>query len=105
LVGERLPQTPLHRGGVTGILDLPDLFRASARVWSESRSYADDRNNFQLPAFAQLDLSLSRPLTKELQMQLSVSNVLDSRVVTSRDASVINVGAPRTAWLALRGTY
>ena len=38
-------------------------------------------------------------------MQVSMSNVLDSRVVTSSNASIINVGAPRTAWVGLRGSY
>ena len=105
LLGLRLPATPLHRGALTGLLDLPDLFRASARVWAESLAFADDRNAYRLPAFAQLDLSLGRALTREVEVQASMTNVLDSRIVTGRDATVVNVAAPRTVWVAVRGSY
>jgi outer membrane receptor protein involved in Fe transport len=105
LVGQRLPSTPLHRGALTGMLDLPDLLRASARVWAESLAFADDRNTLRLPAFAQLDLSLGRALTREIEVQVSMTNALDSRIVTGRDATVTNVAAPRTIWVAVRGSY
>ena len=105
LVGLRLPATPLHRGAVGAILDLPDLFRASARAWAESTAFADDRNTFRLPEFAQLDLSLSRALTREVEVQASMTNSLDARIVTGRDATVTNVAAPRTVWVAVRGGY
>jgi hypothetical protein len=52
-----------------------------------------------------VDLSIARALTRKLEVQASMTNALDARGVTSRDASVTNIGAPRTLWASVRGNY
>ncbi|HET9449351.1 MAG TPA: TonB-dependent receptor [Aggregicoccus sp.] len=102
LEGKQLSGVPRHTGMLTGRWSRPGLLDATVRLRAESEQYADELNGFSLPAFAVVDVSLSRRVHEHLELYASASNLLDAEVMTERNASLERVGAPRTVWAGFR---
>ncbi len=80
--GLQTPQVPRHQG----ILELgyggPVTLRAGAR-WV-ARQFEDDLNSLPLGGFVLFDLSLRKPLGEDLELFLSVENLLDRQYAVGR---------------------
>jgi outer membrane receptor protein involved in Fe transport len=94
LVGKELPQDPQHRATWTLAFDDPRLLAALAQVRLIGRQYEDDQNARRMDAAVVVDLSVSRRLSADLDVVLSVENLLDERYLVGR-AGVDTVGQPR----------
>lgn len=105
LVGKQLPNTPVHSAAATLKWTDPRLVDATLRVRAEGRAFADERNDFALPAFAVVDLSVSRSVVEHVELFASMANVLDAEVMTDRNQTMERVGAPRTVWGGFRVEY
>jgi iron complex outermembrane receptor protein len=101
LVGRALPQDPLHRVALAVGLERPDLVRAALDLRWGSRQYEDDRNRLPMGGCAVVDLALSRPLGRGIELFGATENLLDRRCLVGR-AGVDTVGAPRTLRAGLR---
>jgi iron complex outermembrane receptor protein len=105
LEGRQLPNTPVHAGTATLQWTNPALFDATVRVRAESRAFADERNAFQLPGFAAVDLTVSRRMWDHAELYASVANAFDAEIVTDRNETIERVGAPRAVWAGFRVEY
>ena len=103
LVGKQLPGTPVHSTSATLQWTRPELLDATVRVRAESRSFADDRNAFALPAFAMVDLTVSRHVWDQVELYASAENLLDAEVLTDRNQTIDRIGTrgpsgPASGW-------
>jgi len=105
LQDKALAETPRHAGALTAALRLPARFAADLRVRAESAQFADDQNTLALPAFALVDLTVSRQVFDHVTLFAKVSNLLDTTVVIDRTQSLTRVGAPRTLWGGFRARF
>ncbi len=105
LVGKPLPNLPVHAAAGTVAWSDPRWVDLTVRLRAESAQYADDRAGFRLPSFGLVDVSLSRRLREQVEVYLSASNLLDTEVLTDRNASLERVGAPRSLWGGFRVRY
>lgn len=105
LVGKALPDLPEHSGTFAVEWRDPRWLSVSARVRAESATFDDDENTLSLPAFAQVDVSVSHELRRHVTLFVSVSNLFDATVVTDHTKSLERIGEPRTVWGGLRVRY
>jgi iron complex outermembrane receptor protein len=105
LEGNALPELPRHSGSLGLQWRSPRWVDVDARLRVEGSSFADDQNALALPAYALIDLSLARKLREEVTLYASVSNLLDTQVLTDRTETLDFVGAPRTVWAGFRVSY
>ncbi|HEX9401864.1 MAG TPA: TonB-dependent receptor [Anaeromyxobacter sp.] len=101
LVGKALAQDPAHRVTASLGYDRPRAVAARLEVRFLSRAWEDDLNTLALPAFAVLDASLTRPLTRSVDAFVAADNLLDRRYLVGR-AGVDTVGAPRLVRVGVR---
>ena len=106
LVGKRLAQVPRKSASLGATWHGPWQIVATPRVRWMGRQFEDDENTLILGEVVVADLGLSRPLTKHLELFLSVENLGDARIETGRSADgVVNIGAPRLTFGGLRGSW
>lgn len=93
LEGLRIPQVPRHVA--TGQLrySAPWRVTVSALARASSSQFDDDRNQLRLDAYGTLDLVLSRPLGRGVEVYLAVENVFDRRYEVGK-TPVTTVGPP-----------
>ena len=94
LVGKWLSGVPRHQGVISARWADRDWLDFTLRLRMEGIQYANDLNTFKLPGYATLDLYAARELADHVQIYLSVNNLLDKQVITGRNATVTNIGAP-----------
>ena len=75
--------------------------RLFATLRHQSRAFEDDLNQDALPAATTLDVVARHRLSRSLDLALRAENLLDAQVVTRNQGGSIDLGAPRTVWLAL----
>ncbi len=93
LVGRLLPQVARHRGTVQLTYTNPAFVSASIHAQFAGRQFDDDRNLLPLPAYALVDLRVSRALTRSIDVFLGIQNLFDRRVIVG--ANPTTIGAPR----------
>ena len=73
---------------------------------ARSKSFASISNTVKLPAYARLDAALFYTLTKGIEAQLNVENILGADYFSSAHSdNNIAPGAPTTAKAAVRFTF
>jgi outer membrane receptor protein involved in Fe transport len=102
LEGKWLSGVPRHQGVVSARWADPEWLDVTLRVRIEGLQYANDLNTFKLPGYATVDLFAARELVHHVQGFVSVTNLLDKQVITGKNQTVTNIGAPRTVWGGLR---
>lgn len=106
LVGKRLAQVPRQAAALGASVLLPARFTLTPRLRWIDRQFEDDENQLILGSTIIADLSLSRPLTKHLELYLTCENLGDARIETGRTADgLVNTGTPRLLLAGLRGTW
>jgi iron complex outermembrane recepter protein len=94
LVGNRLPQDPLHMGSLSLAFDDPNLLSAGARARYLGKQYEDDLNTLPMGAALLVDLLASWHATRRIDLYLAAENLFDKVYLVGR-AGVDTVGQPR----------
>ncbi|MDX2029593.1 MAG: TonB-dependent receptor [Blastocatellia bacterium] len=101
LVGQRLPQVPRHLFTLQTVYSNPRIITAAIQFRATGRQFDDDQNRLPLGSFALIDASVSRPLTRNVDLFFSVQNLLDERFIVAR-TPIENIGMPRLVRGGLR---
>ncbi|MBC8166399.1 MAG: TonB-dependent receptor [Bryobacteraceae bacterium] len=91
--GERIPQVPRHSGSAQLTWSNGSTF-ASAGIRAFSLQLEDDRNQFVLPGYSSLQLSVSQRLKHGLSASAEFENLLDREYLVGF-SPVPLIGAPR----------
>lgn len=106
LVGNRVAQVPRHSASLGATWKVPGQFTLVPRVRWIGKQFEDDENQLTLGEVAIADLSVSRPLTKQLELFLTCENLGNARIETGRTADgLVNVGTPRLLLAGVRGSW
>lgn len=106
LVGKRVAQVPKQSAAVTAAWQAPHQFTLSPRLRWLGRQFEDDENQLPLGEVVVVDLNVSRPLTPNLELFLTIENLGNARIETGRNAGgLVNVGTPRLAIFGVRGAW
>lgn len=106
LEGLRVAQVPRHSAILGAIWRGPAAVTVAPRVRWIGRQFEDDENQLRLGEVVVADLSLSRRLTRNLELFLTVENLGNARIETGRNAGgLVNTGMPRFVLGGLRGTW
>lgn len=106
LAGRQVAQVPRRSATAGAVWQAPGRIAVVPRVRFLGRQFEDDENQLRLGAAVVADLNLSRPLTKHLELYVTVENLGDARVETGRGADgLVNVGTPRLWVAGLRGSW
>jgi len=106
LVGRRLAQVPRHTASIGATWQAPGRLQVQPRVRWIDRQFEDDENQLTLGAVVIGDLSLSRPLTRHLDVFVTVENLGNARIETGRTADgIVNLGTPRLVLAGVRGQW
>ncbi len=106
LVGKRVAQVPRAGATLGASWRAPGRLTITPRVRYLGRQYEDDENQLTLGAVVMVDLGISRPLTRWLEIFVTAENLGDARIETGRSAvGVVNTGTPRFVFGGLRGRW
>jgi outer membrane receptor protein involved in Fe transport len=93
LVGNRVPQVPLHSGSGAVRYEPGGGFALSAQVRAAGEQFDDDQNRLPLGRYAVVDLLVSRHVGRGFEAFCAFENLLDARYDIGR-TPVTTVGAP-----------
>jgi outer membrane receptor protein involved in Fe transport len=106
LVGNRVAQVPRNSTSLGATWRAPAHFTVTPRLRFIGRQFEDDENQLRLGAVVVGDLSLARPLTKNIELFVTAENIGNVRIETGRTADgIVNVGTPRLVLGGLRGSW
>lgn len=106
LVGKQVAQVPRHSATLGGTWRAPGGVVLAPRIRWIGRQFEDDENTLRLGEVVVADLGASRPLTKNVELFLTIENLGDARLETGRSADgVVNTGTPRLILGGLRGNW
>jgi outer membrane receptor protein involved in Fe transport len=106
LAGNQVAQVPRHSASLGATWRAPGGITLTPRVRWIGRQFEDDENTLRLGEAVVADFGASRPMTKHLELFLTIENVGNARLETGRSADgVVNVGTPRLALGGLRGNW
>jgi iron complex outermembrane receptor protein len=100
LLGNLLPQDPIHRGRVS-LAYLHPRAEVSAHVRAQGQQFEDDANQLPMAGFVTIDLFASIPIAGGVAAFASVQNLLDERYLVGR-AGIDTIGPPLMALAGLR---
>ncbi len=106
LVGKQVAQVPRRSAAIGASWRAPGQFTVTPRVRWIGRQFEDDENLLRLGEVVVADLSVSRPVSKHLELFITAENLGNARVETGRSADgVVNVGTPRLVLGGVRGKW
>ncbi len=106
LVGKRVAQVPRRSAALGASWRAPGQFTFTPRVRWIGRQFEDDENLLRLGEVVVVDLGVTRPVTKQIELFLNCENLGNARVETGRSADgVVNVGTPRLMLGGVRGRW
>jgi len=101
--GRALPLFPRHQISLWTRYDFTSTLGAGAGLYRQSKSYASISNSVELPAFTRVDLAGYVRLTRGIEAQIHVENLLgEDYFASAHNDNNIMPGAPRTVKAALR---
>ena len=101
LNGKRPAQTPGKAASATLTLSPLTSLDLSATMRRTGRAYEDDLNIDALPAATSIDAVARWRFASRLAVELRAENVGNVRALTRNQAGSIDLGTPRTLWIAL----
>lgn len=101
LVGNRLPQDPVHRVALGVRAGPPGSLRGDVVLRWVGEQFEDDRNTLPMPAYGVVDATLAAPLGAGLEAFAAAENLFDRTFLVGR-AGVDTVGAPRLVRVGIR---
>ena len=106
LVGNRVAQVPRHSAAVGLSWLAPAQIVVLPRVRWIGRQFEDDENQLTLGEVVIGDLSISRALSRQLEVFATVENIGDARIETGRTSDgIVNIGTPRLFLAGIRGRW
>jgi outer membrane receptor protein involved in Fe transport len=106
LVGNRVAQVPRESAAVSATWRAPFRFTFTPRLRWIGRQFEDDENQLILGEVVIADLSITRALTRHLELFLTAENIGNARIETGRTADgIVNIGTPRLVLGGLRGSW
>jgi outer membrane receptor protein involved in Fe transport len=106
LVGNRVAQVPRHTASVGATWRAPARIVVAPRVRWIGRQFEDDENQLVLGEVVIADVSLTRALTKNLELFITAENLGNVRIETGRTSDgLVNIGTPRFVLGGLRGSW
>jgi outer membrane receptor protein involved in Fe transport len=106
LVNKHIAQVPRRSASFGATWRAPGGLLVTPRVRWIGRQFEDDENTLRLGEVAVADLGISRVLTKNLELFVTLENAGNSRIETGRSADgVVNTGTPRFFLAGLRGQW
>ncbi len=102
LDGMRPAQVPEFAASATVAWQPREHWRLAATLRHVGRQFEDDLETDALPAATTLDAFAEVPLGSALAIVLRGENLTSERVVTRKQASSIDLGAPRTLWIGVK---
>jgi len=106
LVGKRIAQVPRRTVTLGATWHAPAGITVTPRLRWIGRQFEDDENALVLGETAIADLGASRPLGAHAELFLTIENIGNARLETSRSADgVVNTGTPRLALGGVRATW
>jgi outer membrane receptor protein involved in Fe transport len=106
LVGNRIAQVPRQSASLSARWLAPAGITVTPRFRWIGRQFEDDENQLILGEVVIGDLSVSRPLTKNIEVFLTAENLGDARIETGRTSDgLVNIGMPRLVIGGLRGRW
>lgn len=101
--GREVPLVPRHSFSMWNRYDLSPSVGLGLGVIARSKSFASISNNVVLPAYVRADAAVFYRVTRTIQLQLNVENLLGADYFpTAHNDNNIAPGAPRTVKAALR---
>jgi iron complex outermembrane receptor protein len=108
LVGKWLSGVPRQQGVVSARWTDPDWLDVTLRIRAEGVQFANDLNTFKLPGYATVDLYVARELRElmnNVKAFVAVTNLFDKQIITGKNQTVTNIGAPLTVWGGLKTAF
>jgi catecholate siderophore receptor len=104
--GREVPLVPRHRFSLWSRYDFNRQFGLGLGIIAASKSYASISNAVTLPGYARVDAAIFYRITKAIEAQLNVENLLgEDYFPTAHNDNNIAPGAPTTARATLRFTF
>ena len=101
--GREVPLVPRHSFSLWNRYDVSDAFGLGLGLIARSKSYASISNQVKLPGYARVDTALFYELSRGVEAQLNVENVLGADYFpTAHNDNNIAPGAPRTVKATVR---
>lgn len=101
LEGLRIPQVPEHQAALQLRFSDPDLATLGLQARWTGEQFDDDRNELPLASFATVDVLVSRPIFRGLEVFLAAENLLDQDSEIGR-TPVRTLGPPRMVRVGVR---
>lgn len=103
LEGNRVPQVPRVQFGAGATWSAPQAVNVAAQLRGSGSQFDDDQNTpaFELEAYAVVDVSVSRPVTRSLHGFIAVENLFDKDYDVGR-TPLRTIGWPRTVRAGVR---
>lgn len=95
VAGNRVPQVPTVQFAAGVTWANPTLFTVAGLVRGTSAQFDDDLNTLELGAFAVVDVTVSRTVTRAVQAFLAIENLFDQEYLVGRTPTG-TIGWPRT---------
>ncbi len=105
LIGKRLPEVPEHRATFTADVSIPHGFGVSLVGRLVAHQFDDDLNAIVLNRYFQLDAQLSRGLGESARVFISLENLTDAKILTTRILSPRPVDFVGTPFAVRGGIY
>lgn len=106
LVGNRVAQVPRKSAALGVIWQASPKTNLTPRVRWIGRQFEDDENQLTLGEVVIADLSVTRSLTKYVEIFLTAENLGNARIETGRSADgIVNIGTPRLVVGGIRGAW
>jgi hypothetical protein len=97
---------PRDSASVGGIWHAPAGITVSPRLRWLGRQFEDDENQLRLGEVLIADMSISRALTRNIDVFVTAENLGNARIETGRTADgLVNIGTPRLVLGGLRGSW
>lgn len=106
LVDKQIAQVPRRSATFGATWLAPGGLIVTPRVRWIGRQFEDDENTLRLGEVVVADLGVSRALTKNLELFVTLENLGNARIETGRSADgVVNTGTPRLFLGGVRGSW
>ena len=101
LEGLWVPQVPRHQFTLQTIYSHPGQVTAALQFRAAGKQFDDDQNRLPLGSYAVIDLMISRPITRQIELFVGAQNLLNERFAVGR-TPLETLGMPRLVRGGLR---
>jgi outer membrane receptor protein involved in Fe transport len=100
LVGNLLPQVPVHRGSLRAVFSAPHAATVTADLLYTGAQFDDDLNSRRLPPYAIVNLTASHAIRRNVELFASIENLFNRTYIVGTFPTTI--GSPCLASIGVR---